>query len=106
MTRPAVIRAVVPGEVPATEAWQADPARLAVREVYLRLREDPSNRCEVDGSSLEQARERIRASIEEMRSLLADPGANEAREQDFDLTEDPRVCRSCFFREVCPDPKR
>lgn len=89
----------------ATEAWGVEPDRLAVREVYLRLAEDPDNPCPVDGASVEEARARIRASIQEMRGLLADPEANEAREEDFSLTEDPGVCRSCFFREVCPDPK-
>jgi hypothetical protein len=89
----------------ATEAWGAEPDRLAVREVYLRLAEDPENRCAVDEEELEKARERIRRSIEEMRSLLAKPEANEAREEDFALTDDPRVCRYCFFRELCPDPR-
>lgn len=90
----------------ATEAWEAEPSRLAVREVYLRLAADPDNPCPVDGDSLGEARERIRSSIEEMRSLLTEAEANEAREEDFSLSEDPGVCRYCFFREICPDPKR
>lgn len=88
----------------ATEAWKVTPSDLEVREVYLRFADDPDNPCPVSERTLEEGRTRITASIGDMKALLEDPEANLAREGDFPLTDQPRTCRYCFFREVCPQP--
>ena len=46
-------------------------------------------------------------SSNQMRSLLIDPGSNIAQEDDFDLIDDPDVCKRCFFSKVfVPNFKR
>jgi hypothetical protein len=36
-----------------------------------------------------------------MRAYLAEPDANVARREDFERTEELRICRWCNFRRVC-----
>ncbi len=39
-----------------------------------------------------------------MKAYLADPAPNQALEDNFENTEDLRICRWCNFRSVCrPD---
>ena len=45
--------------------------------------------------------DRLRLSIRAMRAWLRDPEANLAVMEDFEKTEELRICRWCNFRAVC-----
>ena len=65
------------------------------------LRGEPA-RAEVtplrwDDERLEAIREQLRLSIRSMKAYLADPAANVAVIDDFETTEDLRICRWCNF---------
>jgi hypothetical protein len=83
----------------AFEVLGVEPERVDLLEVNLResrVAAHPS-----DAGSLERVREHIRLSLRGMRAYLADPALNLAREEDFEKTEDLRLCRWCNFRAVC-----
>ncbi|MDQ7007153.1 MAG: PD-(D/E)XK nuclease family protein [Acidobacteriota bacterium] len=86
----------------AHRTWDAPLARLAVREVYLRL-PDPEKWCRVDDAVIEQANEKIEASIRSMLSLLDDPSQDVAGERNFDAAPEEWRCRRCNFRGICPE---
>jgi hypothetical protein len=54
-----------------------------------------------DAARVEAIRERLRLSIRGMKAWLRDPEANAAVLDDFERTEDRRICRRCNFRAVC-----
>jgi PD-(D/E)XK nuclease superfamily len=54
-----------------------------------------------DAARVEAMRDRLRLSIRGMKAWLRDPEANEAVLDDFERTEDRRICRWCNFRAVC-----
>jgi hypothetical protein len=54
-----------------------------------------------DDRRLEEIRERLRLSIRGMKAWLRDPAANVAAVEDFERTEDLRICRWCNFKAVC-----
>jgi len=57
-----------------------------------------------DEARSDAIRDRLRLSIRAMRAWLRDPDANVAVIDDFERTEDLRICRRCNFRAVCrPD---
>jgi hypothetical protein len=57
-----------------------------------------------DDERLEAVREQLRLSIRSMKAYLVDAAQNVARIEDFELSEELRICRWCNFRAVCrPD---
>lgn len=52
-------------------------------------------------AELEEARNEIRRSMDEMRSRLRDREANEADRHDFPMTDDTSKCRFCVYRRLC-----
>jgi len=87
----------------AEKAWGVAPEELAVREVYLRQADDSAEKwCTIDAGALEEARNGIRASVDEMLQLLRDPKSNVAHEPDFEPLPEPRKCGRCFFQGICP----
>ncbi len=86
----------------AGEKWKAPFENMRLAGVFLgenaRVREIPPS-PEVLG----KAREAIASSAAAMRSVLRDPVANLAEEADFPAAAEPRRCRRCRFREVCPE---
>jgi hypothetical protein len=68
------------------------------------LREPTVTPVRWDDARLERVREQIRLSIRSMKAYLVDPATNTARVDDFERTEELRLCRWCNFRAVCrPD---
>ena len=65
------------------------------------LREPAVTPVAWDDARLEQIREQLRLSIRSMRAYLADPDTNQARLEDFERTEELRICRWCNFKAVC-----
>ena len=44
-------------------------------------------------------------SSDQMKSLLIDPDSNIGQEEDFDLIDDPDVCKICFSKVFVPNFK-
>ncbi|MGH7321453.1 MAG: PD-(D/E)XK nuclease family protein [Candidatus Rokuibacteriota bacterium] len=76
------------------------PADLVdLREVN--LREGTVTAHPWDDARVHDVRDRLRLSIRAMKAWLRDPMANVAVLEDFERTEDLRLCRWCNFRAVC-----
>jgi hypothetical protein len=83
----------------ARDVLEVPPDLVDLLEVNLRegaVRRHPWHEARVD-----LTRERLRLSIRGMRAWLRDPDANLAVVEDFERTEDLRICRRCNFRSVC-----
>jgi hypothetical protein len=83
----------------AREVLGVPPARVDLLEVN--LREPTVTPLRWDDARLEAVREQLRLSIRSMRAYLADADANVARIDDFERTEELRICRWCNFKAVC-----
>jgi hypothetical protein len=72
--------------------------------LQVNLREPAVSQHEWDDDRLEAVREQLRLSVRAMKAYLVDADANVAVIEDFERTEDLRICRWCNFRAVCrPD---
>jgi CRISPR/Cas system-associated exonuclease Cas4 (RecB family) len=85
----------------AVEKWGLDPSQ--VRIVEMNLTRGTWAEAGITGDDLNRTREEIRASIDEIRNLLADPEKNEARPEDFVPSPGRRKCSYCPFLEACAD---
>jgi hypothetical protein len=86
----------------AHDVLRQPPERVDLREAN--LREGVVTEVHWDDARLEAVRERVRFSIRAMKAYLADPEGNVAVVDNFERTEDLRLCRWCNFRAVCrPD---
>jgi hypothetical protein len=83
----------------ALETLGVEPARTDLLEVNLREGRVTAHPC--DAAALDRVREHIRLSVRAMRAYLRDPARNLAVEEEFEKTEDRRICRWCNFRAVC-----
>ncbi|HET7340277.1 MAG TPA: PD-(D/E)XK nuclease family protein [Methylomirabilota bacterium] len=83
----------------ARELLGVPPAKVDLLEVN--LREPTVTPLAWDDARLEAIREQLRLSIRSMRAYLVDPAANVARLDDFERTEELRICRWCNFKAVC-----
>lgn len=83
----------------AAELLGVPPAKVDLLEVNLREPEVTGHRW--DDERLDAIREQLRLSIRSMKAYLADPDENVARVEDFERTEELRICRWCNFRAVC-----
>jgi hypothetical protein len=83
----------------AGEVLGVPPAQVELLEVN--LREPTVTPLAWDDARLDAIREQLRLSIRSMRAYLAEPDANIARREDFERTEELRICRWCNFRRVC-----
>jgi hypothetical protein len=83
----------------AAEVLDVEPALVDLLEVN--LREGAVTTHAWDAARVDAIRERLRLSIRAMRAWLRDPEANVAVLEDFERTEELRLCRWCNFRAVC-----
>jgi hypothetical protein len=83
----------------AQEVLRVDPARVDLLEVN--LREGQVTAHPSGPRALDRIRDHIRLSVRAMRAYLRDPERNLAQEEDFEKTEDLRICRWCNFRRLC-----
>ncbi|HSE94759.1 MAG TPA: PD-(D/E)XK nuclease family protein [Methylomirabilota bacterium] len=83
----------------AQDILEVPPALVDLLEVNLRAGEVTAHPWDED--RLADMRERLRLSIRAMQAWLRDPTANEAVVEDFERTEDLRLCRWCNFKAVC-----
>jgi PD-(D/E)XK nuclease superfamily protein len=78
-----------------------DAAPEAVDLLEVNLREATVTAHPWDDARIAAMRDRLRLSIRAMKAWLRDPEANVAVIDDFERTEDRRICRWCNFRAVC-----
>ena len=83
----------------ARDLLGVEPSRVELLEAN--LREPMVTPLAWDEARLEAVRDQLRLSIRSMRAYLADPAANLARVDDFERTEELRICRWCNFKAVC-----
>ena len=83
----------------ARDILEAAPERVDLLEVN--LREGAVSVHPWDEARLHEMRERLRLSIRAMKAWLRDPAANLAVRDDFERTEDLRLCRGCNFKAAC-----
>jgi hypothetical protein len=83
----------------AREMLGVEPAQVDLLEAN--LREPMVTPLRWDDARLDAIREQLRLSIRSMRAYLADAAANVARIEDFERTEELRICRWCNFRSIC-----
>jgi hypothetical protein len=83
----------------AREVLGVPPSGVDLLEVNLRQPTVTGHRW--DEERMEEVRGQLRLSIRAMKAYLADPDANRAAIEDFERTEDLRICRTCNFRAVC-----
>ena len=75
--------------------WAGEPEEVTTIEYNLarsKAREETMTAARV-----EETRETIREGVADMRPLDGKP------EDAFPVTENPKICRSCSFRKICPD---
>ncbi len=83
----------------ARDILDVPPDRVDLLEVNLRAGEVTVHPW--DAARLDDIRERLRLSIRGMKAWLRDADANVAALEDFERTEDLRLCRWCNFKAVC-----
>jgi len=83
----------------ALEVLGVDLGRVDLLEVN--LREGTVARHPWDTPSSERVRDHIRLSVRSMKAYLKDPETNLAERENFERTEDLRICRWCNFRRLC-----
>lgn len=85
----------------AAGKWKVPPDRITAAAVYLADGTETEGR--MDAARLEEVKELIRESADEMLFPLADPQNNVPDEEDaFEFAEDERVCKRCNFLKACP----
>jgi hypothetical protein len=83
----------------ARDILEVAPERIDLLEVNLRAGEVTTHPW--DETRLGEIRERLRLSIRSMKAWLRDPATNLAALEDFERTEELRLCRWCNFKAVC-----
>jgi hypothetical protein len=83
----------------AREVLGVEPAQVELLEAN--LREPAVTPLAWDDTRLQKVRAQLRLSIRSMHAYLLHPEANVARLEDFEQTEERRICRRCNFRVVC-----
>ncbi|HEV8672875.1 MAG TPA: PD-(D/E)XK nuclease family protein [Methylomirabilota bacterium] len=83
----------------ARDILETPPERVDLFEVN--LRESAVTVHPWDVARVEAMRARLRLSIRAMKAWLRDPDTNGAMLDDFERTEELRICRWCNFRAVC-----
>jgi hypothetical protein len=83
----------------ANEVLGVSPVKVDLLQVNLRA--PTVTQHDWDDARLEAVREQLRLSIRSMKAYLVDPEMNIAVLDDFERTEEIRICRWCNFRAVC-----
>jgi hypothetical protein len=83
----------------ARDVLDVPPETVDLLEVN--LREGTVTAHPWDATRVAAIRDRLRLSIRAMKAWLRDPDANMAVLDDFERTEELRLCRGCNFRAVC-----
>ena len=85
----------------AVTRWRATPEQVNLVEFNLASGQTTPHRF--DTGALEEMKETVADSADEMSFLLEDPATNQPQpEAAFDLAEDEAVCRRCNFLKACP----
>jgi len=83
----------------AINCWNVGPEK--VRTIEYNLHHKRGTTGKLDAGEIEEIKEYIRKSINEMKALLVDPVENIAVEDSFAKTINRDICSSCNFKRVC-----
>jgi hypothetical protein len=83
----------------AVEKWKVRPEQITTVEYNLTRKQKKKNT--LVPANLDWVKHYIRSSTAAMKKLLADPGKNKAREEDFPFTDNELSCTWCQFRKLC-----
>lgn len=84
----------------AAEKWKAAAGDIRVKECALATKNE--REFVFTPEQLEETRDYILDSADEMTFPLSDPERNLAEEDAFDFVEQESVCRRCVFLKACP----
>ncbi len=84
----------------AVDKWKVAPEHVTAIEFNLAANQE--TRHPLDVQQLEEIKQHVLDSADEMQFPLTDPEKNIAEEDNFDFTDDERACRRCNFLKVCP----
>ena len=84
----------------AIEKWKATAEQVTAVDLYLTDGSEVSR--QLNAEQLENVKDYIRDSADEMLFPLSDPEQNFAEEDAFDVTDNESACRRCNFLKVCP----
>lgn len=85
----------------ATRKWKIPADRVTATAIYLLDGRELSK--PIDEAALENARDYIRESADEMLFPLTDPENNIAGDEEaFEFTDNEAHCRRCNFLKICP----
>jgi len=84
----------------ASERYGYNPENIFCKKHNVRL--DVVDDLDVNTQLIDEMREYMRESIKSMKVMLADEANNAAREEDFQVTDNDDICKSCNFRKACP----
>lgn len=89
----------------AFSKWGVELEDLRLLDIYLKKQLPVI--LKLNEPLLSKAESVIRDSIEEMKGLLVHDSENRANIDDFPMIDETKVCRRCFFKEICyPDDWR
>ena len=83
----------------SNETWGVSPEDVNLIEFNLSRNRIVEHH--LGGVNFEKIQEGILQSSNQMKSLMVNPDANLAQEDDFDFTENDDVCVKSFFKGVC-----
>ena len=83
----------------AVKRWKADPSAIQIFPVYLSEEKSPLKPIRV--IDIEDVKDYIRLSINEMKSLLLDSSLNKINPEVCIKTGDSWRCNTCKFQEIC-----
>ena len=83
----------------AIQKWDIDPENVKLVDFY--LSSGKKNKFYLSNLDLDQTKNYILTSIDEMEKLLEDPIENITKEENFPLTENREICNYCKYKKVC-----
>ena len=81
------------------QKWNLDPSRLIIKKYNVAI--DKEDKFEITDKTIEDIKDYMRKSIEDMKNILTDKEKNIANEEDFSKTTNVKNCLRCNFKKVC-----
>lgn len=81
------------------QKWNLDPDKLIIKKYNVAL--DKDDEFKITAETIEDIKEYMRKSIEDMKNVLKDKENNVAEEEDFPKTTNIKNCLRCNFKKVC-----
>jgi len=83
----------------AVQKWNVEPKNVKLIDFFLST--GKQNEFQLRNLNLDQIENCILTSIDKMENLLEDPIENTAKEEDFSLTNNKKICNYCNYKKMC-----